>query len=129
MSDEVLKAPLPIHIHVLISSSTSGFTSDLEVKILKVWVWAYLLLSFPTLYCLFPRKLWSCILLMIKQLKCCPYFIAPDTLITVWKVSKCRVFSGPFFPYSRIRKTRTIKNSVFGQLSRSGCSFTFCKVE
>ena len=84
-------------------------------------------LSYPLLP--FPKEIMICILLMIKQLKCCPYFIAPDTLITVWKVSKYRVFSGPFFPYSRIRKTRTIKNSVFGQLSRRGCSFTFRKVE
>ena len=54
--------------------------------------------------------------------------------LTAWKVSKCRVFSAPYFPvfglntetYSvnrriqfEYRKMRTKKNSVFGYFSRS----------
>ena len=55
---------------------------------------------------------------------------------TAWKVSKCGVFSGPYFPVFRLntkiyevnlhiqseyRKLKTRKNIVFGHFSRSVC--------
>ena len=61
-----------------------------------------------------------------------------DRINTAWKVSKYRVFSGPYFPvfglnteiYSNLRiqseyrKIRIRKNSVFGRFSRSATAST-----
>ena len=54
--------------------------------------------------------------------------------LTVWKLSKYRVFPGPYFPVfgllipiqSEYRKIRIRQNSVFGHFSLSDCSFFRC---
>ena len=75
--------------------------------------------------------IWGLFLIILK--KYCMYIQTPkktnDEIKTktyiAWKVSKCRVFSSPYFPVfglniqSEYRKIRTRKNSVFGHFSRS----------
>ena len=63
------------------------------------------------------------------------------TIRTAWRVSKCVVFSGPYFPVfglnmerypvslciqSECRKMRTRKNSLFGHFSSSVTWFLWC---
>ena len=54
------------------------------------------------------------------------FYFFYQMIATAWKVFKCEVFSGPYFPIfglkiqSRYRKIRTRKNSVFGHFSGSG---------
>ena len=53
------------------------------------------------------------------------FYFFYQMIATAWKVFKCEVFSGPYFPIfglkiqSRYRKIRTRKNSVFGHFSGS----------